>query len=90
MIFTVAWVAEAVDELADLWLVAADRDRVTAAAGTIDRNLRQDPQTQGESRDGNVRILFEHPLGVDFEIIEDDRIVFVLSVWRTDELRPKA
>jgi hypothetical protein len=90
MIFTVAWVADAVDEIAEIWLVAPDRDRVTAAASRIDQLLRQDPQTHGESRDSNVRILFEDPLGVDFEIVEDDRIVFVLSVWRTDEQRPNS
>jgi hypothetical protein len=90
MIFTVAWIAAAVNELADLWIIAPDRDRVTAAASTLDELLRHNPQTLGESRHGNVRILVEDPLGIDFEVVEDDRIVYVLSVWRTDERPSKS
>lgn len=85
MIFTVAWGPGAVSELADIWLDALDRSRVTAAAREIDRFLRRDPTTRGESRDENVRILFVAPLGVDFEVVEDDRIVYVLSVWRSEK-----
>jgi hypothetical protein len=60
---------------------------VTAASREIDRILHRDPSTRGESRDQNVRILFITPLGVDFEVVEADRIVYVLAVWRIDNQR---
>ena len=90
MIFTVAWGPDSVDELADLWLAAPNRERVTAAASEIDRLLRRNPQDVGESRDANIRVLFVDPLGADFEVVEADGMVYVLSVWRTDERRPKS
>ena len=34
------------------------------------------------SRGGSLRVLFSGPLGADYEIYEDDRIVQVLIVWR--------
>lgn len=81
MIFTVVWKPTATSELAEIWLNAADRAAVTAAAHQIDTSLRVDPFTQGESRSGNRRILFAPPLGVDFEIEALDRRVDVLRVW---------
>ncbi len=90
MIFTVAWTPDAVTELAGIWLAASDREQVTQAAAEIDRLLRTDPQNEGESRDAKTRILFVGPLGVDFEVVDDDRIVYVLSVWRTERRKPNA
>lgn len=81
MIFTVLWTSDAEQELAAIWLNAADRSAVTSAAHSIDALLRVDPQTRGESRQEEVRVLFAPPLGVDFEVVEGDRIVYVLAVW---------
>jgi len=81
VIFTVVWKPTATDELAEIWLNAQDRAAVTASANQIDRSLRSDPATVGESRSGNRRIVFVPPLGVDFEVHELDRRVDVLRVW---------
>jgi hypothetical protein len=36
----------------------------------------------GESRDSSVnRTAFDRPLGIEFEVIEDDKKVRVLRVW---------
>jgi hypothetical protein len=51
------------------------------AANLIDRTLTEDPDKHGESRDGNIRVVFAAPLGVEFEISRDDRMVYVVSVW---------
>jgi hypothetical protein len=75
------WTPAAEQELAAIWMEAADRDTITSAANTIDDLLKADPQLRGESRQGDVRILFALPLGVDFEVSEPDRTVYVLSVW---------
>ena len=72
-----------------LWAPAKDRSAVTAAANRIDVLLRSDPLSCGESRGGSSRVFFVPPLGVDFEVHEDDRLVTVLAVWRVKPRPPK-
>jgi plasmid stabilization system protein ParE len=81
MKFSVVWTPTAQDDLARIWLQASDRSAVSSAAQTIDQALERDPQEQGESRRESVRVLMVTPLGVDFEVIEEDRRVYVLTVW---------
>jgi len=80
--YTVIWKPEAEAELAELWLEAADRSAVTSAANRIDGLLGRNPDSQGESRTGSIRLMFVAPVGVFFDVREQDRIVAVLSVWR--------
>lgn len=82
MKYTVTWTEAALDELATIWSQADDRVAVTAASNEIDRLLGASPYTQGESRRGNVRVMFEGSLGADFAVFVNDRIVQVLTVWR--------
>jgi hypothetical protein len=82
MIFTVLWRPLSEGQLAQLWMDAPDRDFVSAAADEIDSLLRRDPQLQGESREGDARILIVPPLVALFEVNEEDRLVHVLEVWR--------
>jgi hypothetical protein len=84
MRFTVTWKTWAQNLLASLWLNASPEDRpaITAAADEIDRLLRTDPESVGESRDGGDRILFVPPLYVIFTVNEQDRLVTVLTVRR--------
>jgi hypothetical protein len=82
MIFTVTYKHSAEQELADLWLKAPGRPLITAAANAVDALLRVDPNLKGESRADGTRVLFQPPLGVRFEVHEQDRIVEVLKVWR--------
>jgi plasmid stabilization system protein ParE len=81
MTYTVAWVPSAEQRLADIWLHAPDRDRVTRAAHDIDQRLRRDPENDGESRSNGRRILISIPLGVIFRVFPQDRLVEVLTVW---------
>jgi plasmid stabilization system protein ParE len=80
--YTVTWTPAALDELARMWNEAADRDAVAAASNEMDRLLASVPNLQGESRGGNIRILFVGPIGADYEVLDADRIVRVLTVWR--------
>jgi len=80
MRFTVAWKPWAKERLAEIWIEATDRRSVSSAANEIDRLLRNDPQSRGESRDEFSRILIVLPLAVVYEIHERDRMVSVLSV----------
>lgn len=81
MRYTVIWTDSAEQNLAAVWLAAPDRNAVTSAANIVDQLLADDPETRGETRFDTVRSLVIVPLGVDFEIVELDRIVYVLSAW---------
>lgn len=84
MSFTVIWTPAAEQELAAIWLSAPDRSAVTAAANAIDWLLRRDPEAIGDQRFDTVRSLGVPPLGADYEVLLQDRLVYVLSVWCSD------
>jgi len=80
-IYTVVWKRSAEQQLAALWLTASNRNALTRAAARIDLLLGADSDQQGTLIFDTVRQLMIPPLGVEFEVIQDDRIVWVLSVW---------
>jgi hypothetical protein len=55
-------------------------DAVTQATNRIDAVLRANPLDQGESREGESRLLIDRPLSVEYEVFEDERVVVVLTV----------
>jgi hypothetical protein len=65
-----------------LWAAAKDRGAVTEAANAIDQALRNDPDTLGESRPEGTRVLLVPPLGILFQVDNQDLKANVLSVWR--------
>ena len=80
--YTVIWQKVAENELAELWLAASDRRAVTRAASTIDAALSVRPLRLGESRASSVqRIVYQAPLGIEFEVVEDDKRVIVQGVF---------
>ena len=81
MIYTVVWKSAAQDELADIWNSAQNRQSVTDAANQVDQLLKTAPHEQGEARSGTLRILFVEPIGVIFDVNDQDRIVSVVQVW---------
>ncbi len=81
MKWTATYKPSAEQELAALWINAPVRQAVTEAANRIDRLLQSDPHNLGESREGAVRIHFERPLAIQFEIHDQDCLVEVLKVW---------
>jgi len=84
MNYTVRWLPAAEEELAGLWLDAANRAEITRAAHALDERLQLEPEQIGESRTGALRIHFEGPLGVLFRPRSDVRLVEVVHVWRFD------
>jgi hypothetical protein len=78
----VFWVSEAEEELAAIWLNAADRNVITVAAHLIDSVLRGNPEASGESRGDGRRIFLEPPLGETFVVSPQDRKDFVLTIWQ--------
>ena len=81
MNYTVLWTPRAEQLLATVWTEAQDRAAVTSAASSIDSLLAETPESLGESRDGNARVAFVRPLGVEFEVYPVERLVHVLAVW---------
>ena len=81
--WTVVWKPSAQQHLADIWLAASNRNAVTAAANKIDQLLAASPEMLGEERFDTVRGLEVFPLGVEFELLDQDRLVWVLGVWDT-------
>jgi hypothetical protein len=68
--------------LADIWLAAADRTAVTQASAWLEQRLALQPLVLGESRASSVqRVAFHPPLGIEFEVIEDDKRVVVQGVF---------
>ena len=62
MRYTVTWHREAEDELTELWLVATDRNEITAAVRAIDVALATDASEKGETVAEGLRYLFAPPL----------------------------
>jgi len=83
MSYEVIWQPVAENELASIWMASPDRDSISAAAAWLDAGLTQKPLALGESRDASVhRIAFRGPIGIEFEVVEDDKRVIVQGVFR--------
>lgn len=64
------WDESAYDDLADIWVAATvdDRAAIERAVLRANRLLTEDPENEGESRSGNVRVLFAPPLVVWYRV----------------------
>jgi hypothetical protein len=84
MRWTVIYRSPAQDELASIWLNAANPQEVARTADEIDRLLANNPMHVGESRERNTRIIVERPLTVLYDVFTGDALVEVFAVyyWR--------
>lgn len=80
--YTVVWHPDAQDELAELWMAAADRIAIAAAADLIDLELSEDAGNKGLHVAEGLRAFYVAPLRILFAVREDDRLVEVLRVRR--------
>lgn len=82
MNYRVTWQRAAKNDLADIWLNAADQNAVTVASAEIDRLLSDNPLQVGSAMRSSIhRRLGVSPLGVLYEVIEDDKRVVVQAVF---------
>jgi hypothetical protein len=82
MNYEVIWDPTAEQELAAAWLMAPDRNALTEAAAWLDERLANSPLTLGRRRSSSVhRTAYRSPLGIEFEVIEDDKRVIVRGVF---------
>jgi hypothetical protein len=82
MNYSVVWTLEAERRLTQLWMASRMHHAVRDAADQIDAALQRNPHECGESRDRNQRVMLVWPLGVLFDIDDDERRVRVTSVWQ--------
>jgi len=66
--YTVAWVQDAQNQLAEIWIAATDRQAVTDAANEIDRELGGDAASKGVPVSDGLRGLEVAPLRVLFSV----------------------
>ena len=81
MKYTVLWTPPAEQHLATIWMAAPNRAAVALAAKSLDDQLSESAHLCGESRWGDFRVTFAPPLGIEFKVLEKDRIVYVVGVW---------
>ena len=81
--FRIQWAKAARTELARIWTSADPmlRQAITRAAHRIDQKLMRQPDTIGESRDANRRVLIDEPLAILYCLFPDDNRVRVTQVW---------
>lgn len=84
MRYTVDWDEHAAVQLARIWTNSQKRADVTAAVERTEYQLTYRPLLVGESRETTlVRVVFETPITVLLEVIEDDKKVVVRAVFAT-------
>jgi mRNA-degrading endonuclease RelE of RelBE toxin-antitoxin system len=81
MNWTVEWVPEAEDALADAWLQANDPQAVTRAQADVDRLLARDPVANGRLVHEGLYQIVVAPLTVFYSIDTANRTVEVSEVW---------
>lgn len=82
MSYAVEWTPDAENDLTALRTVATAPAAITAAAAWLDARLAADPLHFGRPWASSVhRIAVRDPIGVEFEVIEDDKLVIVHGVF---------
>jgi hypothetical protein len=85
MNYHVDWAPRAEQLLAAVWLAARNRGAVTAAAAWLDAELADAPLRFGDPIDSSIhRVGYHDVLGIEFEVIEDDKRVIVHGVFSLD------
>lgn len=85
MKYQVEWGPVAEQQLAAVYLVATRPDDVTVAVAWLDHRLTFRPLLTGRARNASVnRVAFRDPIGIEFEVIEDDKRVIVQGVFATE------
>lgn len=82
MRYRVFWSPDAEGELEALTNSAIDAAELAACARKIDQHLLKHPLRYGESRGQELRVAFESPLAIMFDVFKDERTVVVYRVWR--------
>ena len=76
------------DSLADIWVVAdpEERPRIEETILAVNRDLEEDAARIGESREGNLRVMFRGNLTFWFSVTPGSRRIRILEVHK---VRPR-
>ena len=80
MKYTVTSTAVAEFQLAEIWLQAADRQKVSDAFDRIEASLKRDAHQRGRLHPEGWRVIALSPIIVTFRVSEADRLATILSV----------
>lgn len=82
--FELLWTQQAADMLERLIEQAGEVgiDKLVDSVARLDRRLSRDLESEGESRDGRQRFVYEEPLGVTYVVDLGLPVVWVRRVWR--------
>ena len=83
--FTVVWTKEAIEQLAGIWLDAADREKIVSIAESVDLELAVDPFWKSSELREGLRALNLPPLRILFSVSLEDRLVEVARITRLPE-----
>jgi hypothetical protein len=81
MRYTVVWRETALQQLAQVWMEATDREAVNQTVDAIDAELLNDPEQKGEDYFGDRYVLFPL-LWALYRVYPDDLMVHVLQAGR--------
>lgn len=85
MKYEVVWSPTAEQQLAGIWMAAPDPVLVTVSADWLEDRLTRDPLRLGDAMESSVhRTAYHAPLGIEFEVIEDDKRVLVHGVFAVE------
>jgi len=80
MPFTVVFSLVALSQLAVAWLNAADKKAFSVAEESLERLLRNDPESAGRHLSEGLWPVQSSPITLYYEIFPDDRLVRVTDV----------
>jgi mRNA-degrading endonuclease RelE of RelBE toxin-antitoxin system len=81
----VKWADDATEQLAELWLEAVQRARVTIATDPMEQMLASDPEHPGKEASEGLWKLIVAPLVVLYAIDHPNRVVIVTAVGLLNE-----
>ncbi len=81
MKYTVVWLSGALGSLANLWMKAADQQKVAEASDRLDAALLEDPDKKGVPF-GKFFVREDAPLSIMYDVDPGDRMVRVMAVKR--------
>ena len=81
MKYRVFWDPDAFRGLRRAWIAAKQPEAGIRAFDVIEQTLSLDAHLQGESRDGENRILIVPPLGVIFQANPERSEVLIVDAW---------
>jgi mRNA-degrading endonuclease RelE of RelBE toxin-antitoxin system len=80
--YKVVWRKRALNDLADIWLRAEDRQALTEAVDRVESKLAERPREWGDELCEGLFRIVAGPVRVLFTIEEPAKTVRVVRVWR--------